>query len=64
MIKYCPNCKEAVYAEIKKQTIGCGMHLIHLIISILLFPWVIVWIVHSIAGSNTITKCSECGCQL
>lgn len=52
--QYCQNCESATIHEREKTS-----HFIHFIMSVLFFPWVIVWV---LCYANKKHKCQECGC--
>lgn len=51
--RYCPVCKTKV-AAVKRQT----NHLLHFLISLFIWPWLVMWIL--IAGTKGYA-CSTCG---
>lgn len=53
-MQYCPNCKEATIHEKEKTN-----HVVHFIMTLLIFPWVLVWILRWVSKKF---KCQKCGC--
>lgn len=59
MARYCLNCKKAT----KHSDAGIGgWHCLHALITLLIaWPWLAIWIFHTVLNSGKV--CDKCGCE-